>query len=61
LRLCALDFKGNWIQYLPLVEFVPVAIKQPLVGHRIKRYMDVSVDCPCIRMKSEKDNYWNRK
>jgi hypothetical protein len=22
LRLCVLDFKGNWIQFLPLVEFV---------------------------------------
>jgi len=21
LRLCALDFKGSWIRYLPLVEF----------------------------------------
>jgi hypothetical protein len=32
LRLCVLDFKGNWIQYLPLVEFAYNNSYQATIG-----------------------------
>lgn len=32
LRLCVLEFKGNWIKYLPLVEFAYNNSYQATIG-----------------------------
>jgi hypothetical protein len=45
LRLCVLDFKGNWIKYIPLVEFaynnnfqatIGMAPYKALYGHKCR-------------------------
>lgn len=44
-----LDFKGSWIQYLPLIELATTIVSKQLLGwHRIKCYMDTSVIHPSI-------------
>jgi len=59
LRLCVLDFKGSWIQYLPLV--TTIVFKQLLAWHHMKSCIGVSVDRLYTGMKSVKGNCKDRK
>jgi len=57
LRLCLLDFKGNWIRYLPLVEFAYNNSFQTTIGMaRLKLCMGENVDRHCIGMMWVRDS-----
>jgi hypothetical protein len=57
-----LDFKCNWIKYIPLVKLLTITVsKRLLVSHRMKHCIGVNVDHLCIGMRSVKGNFWVQK
>ena len=54
-----LDFKGSWVQYLPLIEFAYNNSYRETIGMLpYEAFMDVSVNRPCIRATSMRDRHW---
>ena len=53
LRACALDLKGNWDDYLPLVEFAYNNSFQASIG------MVGDVDLLFVGMMLERRNFWD--
>jgi hypothetical protein len=59
LRACVLQFKGSWVQYLPLIEFAYSNSYQATIGMpSLKYFMDESVSHPCIGTTSVRDRRW---
>jgi hypothetical protein len=59
LRACVLQFKGSWVQYLPLIEFAYSNSYQVTIGMPSLKYlMDESVSHPCIGTTSVRDRHW---
>jgi hypothetical protein len=58
LRLCILDFKGNWINFLPLVEFAYNNSFQATIG--MAPY-EALYGRKCSGMKLEKSSCWDQR
>jgi hypothetical protein len=49
LQACVLEFKGSWVQYLPLIEFAyNNSYRRLLECRHMKHFMDKSASRPCI-------------
>ncbi|GLT54354.1 hypothetical protein SLA2020_275570 [Shorea laevis] len=58
LRACVLDFKGSWIQYLPLIEFAYNNSYQATIECHLTRHStDEDASRPYIGMILGNDNY----
>ena len=59
LRACVLDLKGNWDDYLPLVEFAYNNSFQASIGwHLLRCYMVGDFDLLFVRMMLERISFW---